>query len=85
MRGEDEGVIAHAAEDLAKYFFEHARDGFGRSAAGTDITAAFEALRPMGLEAVRVIFGQEVERELRRLVESGQSTKLPAKSKKPRK
>lgn len=77
--------LSRAAEDLAKYFFEHAREGFGRSAEGTDIAAAFEALRPMGLEAVRVIFGQEVERELRRLVESGKSATLPARSKKAKK
>jgi DNA-binding transcriptional MerR regulator len=73
--------LSRAADELAKYFFEHARDGFGRSAAGQDLTAAFEALRPMGLEAVRVIFGQEVERALRQLVESGKSAALPAKAK----
>lgn len=77
--------LARAAEDVAKYFFEHAREGFGRAAAGQDITAAFEALRPMGLEAVRVIFGQEVERVLRHLIESGKTASLPVKSKKQKK
>lgn len=77
--------LGRAADELGKYFFEHAREGFGRSAAGQDITAVFEALRPMGLEAVRVVFGQEVERVLRQLVESGKSAALPAKSRKPKK
>lgn len=76
--------LGRAAEELGKYFFDHANDGFGRAASGQDITAAFEALRPMGLEAVRLIFGQEVERVLRRLVESGKSAALPARSKKTR-
>jgi len=77
--------MAKAADELARFFFEHARDGFGRNATGEELTATFEALRPMGLEAVRVIFGQEVERELRRLVESGKTAALPAKGKKPKK
>jgi DNA-binding transcriptional MerR regulator len=77
--------LAKAAEDLARFFFEQAREGFGRNAAGDDLTATFEALRPVGLEAVRVIFGQEVERELRRLVETGKTATLPAKAKKPKK
>lgn len=77
--------LSRTAADLSKYFFEHAREGFGRAAAGQDLTAAFEALRPMGLEAVRVIFGQEVERELRRLVESGKSATLPSKRTRPKK
>ncbi len=76
--------LSRAAEDVARYFFEHAREGFGRSAAGQDITAAFEALRPTGLEAVRVIFGQEIERVLRQLVESGKTATLTGKGRKPK-
>lgn len=77
--------LSRAAEELGKYFFDHARDGFGRSAAGQDITDTFEALRPVGLEAVRLIFAQEVERVLRELAQSGKTASLPAKSKKTKK
>lgn len=74
--------LARAADELSNYVFEQAREGFGRSAAGADVTKVFDTLRPMGLEAVRVIFGQEVERALRGLVESGKSATLPARVKK---
>lgn len=40
----------------------------------------------MGLEAMRVVFGQEMERVLQKLVESGKTSALPSKaeSKKPK-
>jgi DNA-binding transcriptional MerR regulator len=77
--------LSRAAEDLAKYFFDHAQDGFGRNATGQDLNAVFEELRPMGLEAVRLIFAREVERVIRKLVESGKTATLPRskKAKKP--
>lgn len=74
--------LGRAAHDLATYFFEHAREGFGKSEG--DIAEAFQALRPMGIEAVRVIFAREMERELRELSESGKTTSLPAKKRKSR-
>jgi DNA-binding transcriptional MerR regulator len=77
--------MARAADDLAEYFLKRARtEGFGRVAGEGDLGAAFQALRPMGLEAVRVVFGQEMERVLRKLVESGKTAALPAKVKKIR-
>jgi DNA-binding transcriptional MerR regulator len=72
--------MARTADDLATFFFKHARE-----AGSDDFAAAFQALRPMGLEAVRVVFGQEMERVLRKLVESGKTATLPAKAKKPKK
>ena len=45
----------------------------------------FQALRPTGLEAVRVIFGREMERALRKLLESGKMATLPAKVRKGKK
>ena len=77
--------MSRTADDLAAYFFKQAREGFGRDAGPDDFAAAFQALRPMGLEAVRVMFGQEMERVLRKLVESGKTATLPAKAKKPKK
>ena len=76
--------MARAADDLAAYFFKHAREGFGKSGTGEDFAAVFQALRPMGLEAIRVVFGQEMERVLRALVVSGKTASLPVKKKKAR-
>ena len=74
--------LARAASELTEYFYRRIGEGFGRKIAAEDIGAAYEALRPMGTEAVRVIFAQEIERALRKLVESGATTELPAKARK---
>jgi DNA-binding transcriptional MerR regulator len=75
--------LARAAVELADHFFSHAREGFGRNATAGELSAALAALRPMGLEAVRVIFAREMERVLRKKAESGETTKGRAgKSKK---
>jgi DNA-binding transcriptional MerR regulator len=71
--------LRRAADDLSGYFFKQAREGFGR---GEGAAEAFGALRPMGMEAVRVIFGQEMERVLRQLSESGKTASLPGKRRK---
>lgn len=73
--------LCRAAEDLASHFYKHAGEGFGRTASVEDLAAAFEALRPAGMEAVRIVFGQEMERVMRKLLESGKTTSLPGKSK----
>ena len=72
--------LGRTADELATFFFKHAREG-----GSDDFAAAFQALRPMGIEAVRVVFGQEMERVLRKLVESGKTATLPTKPKKPKK
>ena len=51
----------------------------------TDAAEMFQALRPTGLEAVRVIFGREMERTLRKLRESGKLATLPARVRKGKK
>ena len=45
----------------------------------------FAELRPTAIDAVKVIFGQEMERVLRELVESGKTAKLPTPKKRHRK
>ena len=77
--------MARTAEELSTFFFKQAREGFGREAGPDDFAAGFRELRPVGLEAVRVVFGQEMERVLRKLVESGKTATLPVKAKKPKK
>ncbi len=69
---------ARAARDLSELFFKNAAEGFGRDATTEDLLEAFRALRPMSQEALRLIFGQEMERVMRELIESGKAAKLPA-------
>jgi len=49
-----------------------------------DPVALFEALRPSGLEAVRIVFSREVEGALRKLVATGRLRSLPGKSRRAR-
>jgi DNA-binding transcriptional MerR regulator len=69
--------MAGAAEDLVEFFVSRADEGAIEFA---DVAKLFQELRPTGIEAVRVIFGREMERELRKLLESGKLAKLPARS-----
>jgi hypothetical protein len=69
--------MARAASDLVDFFLKRASDGALDVADAGDL---FQALRPTGMEAVRVIFGREMERALRKLLESGKLAKLPAKA-----
>jgi DNA-binding transcriptional MerR regulator len=74
--------VARAAGELADHFFARAREGFGEGGSSDDFGAALAALRPLGLEAVRVVFAQEMERVLREKAKSGEAAKLHAKGKK---
>lgn len=74
--------MARTAADLVSLFVKRAHDG---AIEATDAASIFQALRPTGIEAVRVIFGREMERALRKLLESGKMATLPAKVRKARK
>ena len=71
--------LARTAGDLVELIVKRAHDGAIET---TDAAAMFQALRPTGLEAVRVIFGREMEKALRKLLESGKMATLPAKVRK---
>ena len=71
--------MARTAADLVALFVKRAHDG---AIEATDAASIFQALRPTGIEAVRVIFGREMERALRKLLESGKMATLPAKVRK---
>jgi DNA-binding transcriptional MerR regulator len=73
--------LARLVEDVVALFMKRASDG---AIAARDVGAVFESLRPLGTEAVRVIFGRAMERELRKLYESGKMAKLPGKARKAR-
>jgi DNA-binding transcriptional MerR regulator len=60
--------LAPAAAELVGHFAERVGRGFGREATPQDLARAFDVLRPLGVEAVRIIFGQEMQRALRELL-----------------
>jgi DNA-binding transcriptional MerR regulator len=74
--------MARTASDLVGLFVKRANDG---AIEATDAASIFQALRPTGIEAVRVIFGREMERALRKLLESGKMATLPSKVRKGKK
>jgi DNA-binding transcriptional MerR regulator len=76
--------LSRAAADLTEYFFKRTGQGFGRDLTAADLAAAYRELRPVGLEAVRLLFAREMERSLRKLVESGATSALPARAKRKR-
>lgn len=76
--------LGRAARELATLFLGSAERGRVQPPPDGDWSRVFEQLRPMGIEAVRLVFGQEMERVLRELVESGKTAKLPTRKKKKR-
>jgi DNA-binding transcriptional MerR regulator len=76
--------LSRAAADLTEFFFKRTGEGFGRDLTAADLATAYLELRPVGLEAVRLLFAREMERSLRKLVESGATSALPAKARKRR-
>ena len=74
--------VGRAARELTKLFFAHAESGRVRPPSDGDWSRLFQELRPTSAEAMRVVFGQEMERVLRDAVESGKTAKLPTKKKK---
>jgi DNA-binding transcriptional MerR regulator len=70
--------LGRTAKELTDLFLAHAS-----SNANTDFAVALKDLRPLALEALRVVFSQEMERQLRDVVESGKSARVSAKKRKP--
>lgn len=62
--------IGRLAEDLTSYFIKNA------AALGDNVGEAYEELRPVSLDAVRVVFAREMERSLRKANESGAAAVL---------
>jgi DNA-binding transcriptional MerR regulator len=73
--------LGKAVAELTQFFIRRARDGFVETAQPVKL---FETLRPVGIEAVRIIFGKQMEAALRKLLASGALTSLPASRKKSR-
>jgi DNA-binding transcriptional MerR regulator len=73
--------LTRLSEDVVALFMKRAGDG---EITARDLGNVFESLRPLGTEAVRVIFGRAMERELRKLYESGKMAKLPGRARRAR-
>ncbi|NJK32984.1 MAG: MerR family transcriptional regulator, partial [Deltaproteobacteria bacterium] len=65
-----------AALELVGLFGERAGEGFGQGRSLESVAEAFKELKPLGLESVRLIFAREMEQALRKLVESGEATRI---------
>ena len=74
--------VGRAASELVELFVQGFQDG---SIVPKDFNASFEGLRPLGMDAVRVLFGRAMEHELRKLYESGALAKIPGKAHRARK
>jgi DNA-binding transcriptional MerR regulator len=71
--------LGRAVTDLVDYFVSRAKSGHIEVG---DPAMLFAAFRAAGTEAVRVLFAREMERALRKLLESGKMAALSAKRKK---
>lgn len=72
--------IAKMSEELVTFFTERAGQGFGGAGEPSGIARSFEAVQPMGLQAIQLIFAQEMERALRQFVEQGGAIPRPKSS-----
>jgi DNA-binding transcriptional MerR regulator len=77
--------LSKAARELAGFFAERAGDGFGKDESVAGIRDAYEGVRSVGLDAVRLIFAREMESVLRRMVETGEAARLDKKKRRSRK
>jgi DNA-binding transcriptional MerR regulator len=71
--------LGRAVSELSDLLIDRARKGALSFA--DDPSKLFETLRPMGLEAVRIVFAKQAERALRKVVESGTLASLGARKK----
>lgn len=62
--------LGRLAEDLAAYFIKN------DDALGDDVEKAYGELRPVSLEAVRIVFAREMERTMRKATGSGAADAL---------
>jgi DNA-binding transcriptional MerR regulator len=71
--------LGKAARELAGMFADRAGDGFGKDDSVAGISDAYERLRSVGPESVRLIFAREMEQVLRRMVETGEAARIDKK------
>jgi DNA-binding transcriptional MerR regulator len=66
--------LRKASHDVVDHFLSRAGSGFARAGSTDDVAEALDALRPLGVKAVRLLFAQEIERALRDAVDTGRAT-----------
>jgi DNA-binding transcriptional MerR regulator len=77
--------IRRAAEELVEHFLQRSGEGFARTGSTKDVAEALGALRPLGLKAVQLMFGQEIERALGHAVDKGRASRPPVRADRPAK
>jgi DNA-binding transcriptional MerR regulator len=71
--------LGKAARELVEFFVKHATSSDRAEGPAASLTEMVRMMRPTAMDALRVIFAQEIEREIRKLVETGQTAKLTRK------
>jgi DNA-binding transcriptional MerR regulator len=64
--------LSKAASEVSRHFLMHLANTGSDASTPERAIEAFDTLRPVGLEAIQLIFAQEMEKALRKAVESGQ-------------
>ena len=72
--------LAKAAHDVSRHFLEQMSETAAGASTPERMGEAFETLRPVSLEVVQLIFAQEMEKSLRKAVESGRATAVVRRS-----
>lgn len=74
--------LSKLADEMVDHFSERAGKGFAASNTPADLARAADALRVLGLEAVQLVFTQEMQRALSQFVErgGGVAPDVPAKA-----
>lgn len=63
--------VGKLADELVALYVKNIGDGFGGSGSTPDVAAAFASIRPAGLDAMQLVFAEEMQRALRAVAESG--------------
>ncbi len=63
--------LSKLADEMVEHFSERAGKGFGASNTPADLARASDALRVLGVDAVQLVFTQEMQRALLEFVERG--------------
>jgi DNA-binding transcriptional MerR regulator len=65
--------LSRTAVEVSRHFLAHVSRSTSDALTPERVIEAFETLRPVGLEAVQLIFAQEMEKALRKAVASGKA------------
>jgi len=72
--------VSKAAVEVSRHFLTHLSKTASESGTPGTVVEVFETLRPVGLEAVQLIFAQEMEKALRKAIETGRVTDVVRRS-----